>query len=378
MTADRHTFELFPKDQGILPYVFLLYVLLPIANLMSEPSHIQLFGYSLIVIFVITYRQLYFTLDTPSYSFWIALQLAIILTLVIINSLFNVFLCFFTAHFISLYKEKRAFFIAWSGLLLVILLSTGMTWFALSLNDLIVLIPFILIMLSTPIGYREMTKKAALEKQLDQANDRIKELVKLEERTRISRDLHDTLGHTLSFITLKSQVIAKTAVSDPYLAQQEAKDIETTSRTALKQMRELVSDMQTTSLTAEIAHAELILQAAQIDFKYSNVTLPESSPKLAENILGLCLREAVTNVVKHSHASHCEVSLSEHPSRLQLSVWDNGKGINKDNGSGTGLKGMTERLALLDGKMTISSSEGTTLTCVIPLSIKEMRTGASL
>jgi two-component system sensor histidine kinase DesK len=107
-----------------------------------------------------------------------------------------------------------------------------------------------------------------LEQELDEANQQIKELVKREERVRIARDLHDTLGHTLSLLTLKSQLVQRTIASDPERARKEAREMETTSRAALKQVRELVSDMKTATIAEELIHIQQILRAADITFEY--------------------------------------------------------------------------------------------------------------
>lgn len=79
-----------------------------------------------------------------------------------------------------------------------------------------------------------MNRRMELEQKLDEANQHIKELVKREERVRIARDLHDTLGHTLSLLTLKSQLVQRIIASAPERARKEAREMETTSRSDLK------------------------------------------------------------------------------------------------------------------------------------------------
>ncbi|MCB6771060.1 histidine kinase, partial [Veillonella atypica] len=108
-----------------------------------------------------------------------------------------------------------------------------------------------------------------LERKLDQANQRIAELIKREERVRISRDLHDKLGHTLSLLTLKSQLVQRLISIDTERAQQEAKEIELTSRAVLKQVRELVSDLRTITIAEELVQIQQILRAANFTYQYS-------------------------------------------------------------------------------------------------------------
>ena len=73
-------------------------------------------------------------------------------------------------------------------------------------TSLVNIVPMFILMLLTPFGMRNFNQKKMLRNQLDEANEQIKDLVKREERQRIARDLHDTLGHTLSLITLKASL----------------------------------------------------------------------------------------------------------------------------------------------------------------------------
>lgn len=141
----------------------------------------------------------------------------------------------------------------------LVLVGRGMEW-----GSVIFLAPFIIIMLISPFGVRSMNRNQKLEKELDQANEVIKELVKREERMRIARDLHDTLGHTLSLITLKSQLVEKLVTKNTERAQEEAREIQRTSRAALRQVRELVSEMRAISVAEELAEAGEMLRTAEI------------------------------------------------------------------------------------------------------------------
>ena len=174
---------------------------------------------------------------------------------------------FFPANFIGWYFDKKKFKIALISFILMELIPAFYHGLFFSTNTLYIL-PFLVIMILSPFGIRSMNKRMELEKQLDQANEKIKELVKREERTRIARDLHDTLGHTLSLITLKSQLVEKLTKIDPERAQIEAKEIEKTSRSALKQVRELVTSMRAITIAEELIQVQEILQAAGIAYHH--------------------------------------------------------------------------------------------------------------
>src|SRR5690606_26094106 len=143
--------------------------------------------------------------------------------------------------------------------------------------------------------------------QLEYANKRIADLVKQEERQRIARDLHDTLGQKLSLIGLKSDLARKLVYKNPEEARNELRHVQQTARTALNEVRNMVSQMRGIRLKEELVRVKQILKAAEIELiieencKLSNVSL------FLENILSMCMKEAVTNVVKHSKATLCTI-----------------------------------------------------------------------
>lgn len=197
------------------------------------------------------------------------------------------------------------------------------------------------------------------------------ELIKHEERQRIARDLHDTFGHKLSLITLKSELVERLIPVHPNQAIDEARDVQQISRATLIQVRELINDMQSIHMDEEFRQAERVLQSAGIAFAYSHNVSLKMAP-IIQNILGMCLRECVTNVIKHSHANQCAAALYENSGSYLLTVQDNGQGLAGDKRGleqyGSGLLGMKERLILIDGKLEWKSdpSEGTTVTIMVP------------
>jgi two-component system sensor histidine kinase DesK len=243
------------------------------------------------------------------------------------------------------------------------------------------LLPSMLIMLYIPIALRISRKSYELREKLVLANEEIARLSKSEERQRISRDLHDTLGHTLSLITLKSELAEKMIAKNPERAAQEVKDIQTTSRAALKQVRELVSGMNAVTVRDELVHAKQILAAANIDLETRCNVADGAAPPLTDNILGMCLREAVTNAVKHSRARTLTVDWVEEHGFFKMTVADDGGGADpaatESGSSGSGLRGMKERLKLVEGELDFVSMKGrgTTVTFTVPRVAKSMRTG---
>ncbi|MFF0135075.1 sensor histidine kinase [Streptomyces sp. NPDC005227] len=172
------------------------------------------------------------------------------------------------------------------------------------------------------------------------------------ERMRFSRDLHDLLGHTLSVIVVKSEAARRLAPRDLDAALVQVTDIESVGRQALTEIREAVTGYREGSLATELDRARSALSAARVE-----PVVRQSGPPLVpqtEALLGWVLREAVTNIVRHSDATGCEITVDGTPDLVRLTVSDNGTEAapaTPEAGGGTGLKGLTERLGAAGGSL---------------------------
>jgi len=368
------SFELFPKRYGIFPYIFLIYLAMPAYYISQTAGLKAVLGWGLLLLFLVTYRQLYSQIDTQeTFSFWLGLQIAIILILTIWYSPFHLFMGFFPANFIGWYKSKKQFYFGLIGL--AIALMAGIIILIAQDGMIFYFMPFLAIMLASPFGIRSMNKSMELEKQLVEANEQIKAFIKREERVRIARDLHDTLGHTLSLITLQSQLVQRLIEKDAERAKAEAKGIEMTSRSALRQVRELVSSMRAITIEEELSEMKRIIHAAGMNFFIKGEEDFSDIPLLKQNILGMCLKEAGTNIVKHSKAKNCTVHIEKSRANFTIKVHDDGVGFIQQDIHGNGLNGMRERLGLIDGTFTIQSNGGTTVTMAVPIVKKQDQEG---
>ncbi|WP_456279053.1 sensor histidine kinase [Bacillus sp. AK128] len=372
-------FSIFPRRYGFFPYIWLVYLSFPIYFVSIEQGLKQVIGFGLLAVFLVTYRQLYNSPQEKLFAFWLAIQLLIIFVFCLFYNLNFIFLGFFAANFIGWFTDKKQFRIGLGSLFFVEIVPIAITIAREGYSfQLFNVIPFVIIMLVTPFGIRSMYKRMELEEQLDQANQQIEELVKREERLRIARDLHDTLGHTLSLLTLKSQLVQRLAKVDSEKARLEAKEIERTSRAALKQVRELVTDMRATTITEELLQIQEILKASNINYQYNGKEDFEGIPSVTQNILCMCLREAITNVVKHSQASNCDISISQEDYHCSVVIHDDGIGLEDEHVIGNGLKGMKERLELIDGLFTIRGKNGTRVEITLPIIKKGTKEGKAV
>ncbi len=198
--------------------------------------------------------------------------------------------------------------------------------------------------------------------KLSLAREEIEHLAKVAERERIARDLHDVLGHTLSVVVLKSELAGKLLRQNPERAQREMAEVEQIARTALAEVREAIRGYRSEGLVAELDRARATLDAAGVTLECATIT-----PKLLpaeETVLSLIVREAVTNIVRHAHASHCRITLERNAGRTALLVEDDGRGGIRQEGSG--LRGMRERVESLGGSFHIVSEDGTRLVVEVP------------
>ncbi|WP_406074862.1 sensor histidine kinase [Streptomyces virginiae] len=218
------------------------------------------------------------------------------------------------------------------------------------------------------VGIRAMIRTTI---ELREARATVAQLAANEERLRMARDLHDLLGHSLSLITLKSELAGRMLPGQPEAAAQQVADIEQVSRQALVDVREAVSGYRRPTLPGELAGARTALAAAGV---LADLPRPPADdlPEVAESALAWSLREAVTNVVRHSGAKHCRVTLETHQTLdgpvLELTVTDDGASDGPST-PGNGLTGLTERLEALGGGLSAARTgpRGFTLTARVPL-----------
>ncbi|HBU81849.1 MAG TPA: sensor histidine kinase [Paenibacillus sp.] len=370
--------QLFYKNTGLNPYVWLVFFILPFYYI-SQYSKLwpMVAGIFIILFFFVCYLLAFITKGWQVYM-WIGLLIAISITMTIAYdyAYFSLFLAFFIGNI----KNKAGFFTLYSVNLAASFLTINYSFIKQS-TLLLSQFPFVFISLMAsillPISTYNKNKREQLEGQLENANKRLDDLVKMEERQRIARDLHDTLGQKLSLIGLKTDLARRLLRTNPDQAEIELNDLRQTASTALKEVREMVTTMRGTQLVDELFRAEQILKAASIEYVLEGNPKLQDTSQLNENVLGMCLKEAVTNVVKHSQAAVCTIRIEETPSDNVLTVQDNGVGIErarKQERRGTGILGMKERLEFVNGCLDIRSGtglEGTSIVIHVPKLVRK-------
>ncbi|WP_066369826.1 sensor histidine kinase [Herbidospora mongoliensis] len=203
------------------------------------------------------------------------------------------------------------------------------------------LVPWIIVQLWDTIAELQATRKELARVAVS------------EERLRFSRDLHDLLGHTLSVMVVKAEVVRRLAPRDGEAAAKQAADIEEIGRQALTQVRAAVTGYRGRGLKAELQAARDALDTAGIAL---TVTADENElPPETDALLGWAVREGVTNVIRHSAAQKCGVTLRlGDPTELEITD----DGVGAETTTGNGLGGLRERVEAAGGSLTAGNLPG--------------------
>jgi two-component system, NarL family, sensor histidine kinase DesK len=238
---------------------------------------------------------------------------------------------------------------------LALVLVEDLSWLTAAMFAILTLVAAV----SNNLAYHETLSSRALQR----SQEEVVRIAKVAERERIARDLHDLLGHTLSVIVLKSELASRLADKDPARAAQEIRDVERIARESLQEVRSAVRGYRSAGLEAEFSNVALACEAAKI--KLELYVVPIDLEWAQESAMAFVLREAITNVVRHSRAQCCWVSLEEVDQQVRLEVWDDAQG---EIFEGNGVRGIRERAEALGGSLVMQVSSGSRgLTFLLPL-----------
>jgi two-component system, NarL family, sensor histidine kinase DesK len=198
------------------------------------------------------------------------------------------------------------------------------------------------------LGVRQVFRS---NQELAEARLELARLAAENERFRIARDLHDLLGHSLTTITVKAGLARQLGEADPARSKQEIAEVEDLARRSLADVRAAVANYRDVTLAGELATGRELLRAAGITAEVPRAA--DVVDPIHQELFGWVVREGLTNVVRHAHASSCSVRLSQ----SSVEIVDDGVGRNGGSGNGThanagagnGLAGLRERVAAAGG-----------------------------
>ncbi|MFZ2526528.1 MAG: histidine kinase, partial [Rhodococcus sp. (in: high G+C Gram-positive bacteria)] len=188
--------------------------------------------------------------------------------------------------------------------------------------------------------------------ELDEARGAAAALSVAEERLRFSRDLHDVVGRALSAIAVKSDLAATLVRRGDDRAADQMDEVRELAQVSLAEARDLVRGYRSITLASELAGARSLLAAAGIDTSVSGAA--DDLPAEAAEAAAWVLREATTNILRHSAARHCTVTITA----TSITIGNDGVRA-PGSGGGTGLRGVRERIAAVGGTVEITGGDGT-------------------
>ncbi|GGL12091.1 sensor histidine kinase [Mangrovihabitans endophyticus] len=198
-------------------------------------------------------------------------------------------------------------------------------------------------------GVRLATER---QQRLSSAQQEIADLAVQNERARIAADLHDILGHSLTVVTVKAELAQRLLDVDPGRARKELSDLEALARDALADVRSTAMGVRGMSLPGEIAAARAALAAANVEADLPGAA--DEVPSRNRELFAWTIREAVTNIVRHSKATHARVHLN--PGSVE--IVDDGVGRAAADAGGQGLAGLRRRADAAGAHLTVGERDG--------------------
>ncbi|MFQ7384836.1 MAG: histidine kinase [Streptococcus salivarius] len=209
------------------------------------------------------------------------------------------------------------------------------------------------------LGMYYFQNRMRQERKMEEANRTINILSAENERNRIGRDLHDTLGHTFAMMSLKTELALKQMDKEQYeAARKNLEELNQISRDSMYEVREIVNKLKYRTVAEELLELERLFDLSDIVLTVdSSLDLDSLSP-VSQSTLSMVLRELANNVIKHSQADSCQIRLSRNRGII-LEFEDDGCGFKEVTGQE--LHSIRERLSLVDGDLEILSQSHPTI-----------------
>ena len=290
---------------------------------------------------------------------WYILTGYITYTTIVFNPM-NILFSFYLSnllvwHFQDKYYTYRtiSFFITINCLTLYIIANP-----TINIGDRIILFIFCSICIITYFSQKYSYERNKLKNERLKHNEHINLLLAENERNRIGRDLHDSIGHTFVMLKLKAELAEKYLEKNNIeAARKELKEISEISSASMTETRSIINKLKYRSINEELKVISDIMTMADISLGIKNniTTLPS---QLVEWTITMVLKELTNNVIKHSNANKCNIEINESNNNYTVIISDNGNGF--ENINGTELSSIRERIKLVNGVINIISKKSPT------------------
>lgn len=353
--------------KGWMNYIWLAYVpfnLLPYLPAKTSQDWLWL---SLGIIFIATYVAV---IELPRYrSFYIALELVVCawFSLRASNNYMMIFpawqVAFLFAQTNHGRQRFRGFVVVYELIIVASLIrsglvvSSGIYW----QDPSVVAAIFPLV---SPFMAYFLARQMYINQTLQQTNRRLEAVILRDERERIARDLHDTLGQSFSLITLKAELASKLMTKAPERVLGELADIQATSRQNLQLVRDIVNDLHRQSISELLIGQSSALRTTGVALMTVGEAEAEQWPMTIQPTIAAVLQEALTNVIRHAHADKVTIEFDESVDLYAVTIQDDGDGMRYERPGSNGITGMQQRVLALGGSLTIRRNRiGTQVTC---------------
>lgn len=213
---------------------------------------------------------------------------------------------------------------------------------------------------------RKNVEEERIQQKIYQQNETINLLAAENERNRIGRDLHDSLGHTFAMMTLKTELALKQLDKENLVAvQKELEELKQISKDSMKEVRQLINNLKYRTVAEELDNIQNMFALSDIELRIENTLQTEQLAPIIQSSITMILRELTTNIIKHAKAKHCTIRLTQ-TDLITIQVSDDGRGFQQL--TGTELHSIKERLQFVNGQVEILSSTQPTL---IQVTIRE-------
>lgn len=356
------------KELKWTSYIWLFYLPFNIVNYLPARQFSDWFWLGMMAIFLVIYVLV---AEIPRWrSVTIVLELIVTGTFSVFG--FNNYMIIFPAWQVSflLGKRSKRDFIVFAVIYELILV-VGLIRFnsyhpgVLTMNN--PNIEGLLFPVASPFLAYVFSRSLSQRRSLNQANLRLKAIVQRDERERIARDLHDTLGQSFSMITIKAELAKKLMAKSPDQVAPELDDIAATSRKNLQMVRQIVNGLHDQSISEVLLSQNQQLDAAGVDLQTTNEDSANNWPTKIQSQLAAVITEAITNVIRHAQAHTVNIVFEETEDEYCVQLHDDGRGGNYIRSGSNGMVGMKSRMRATGGQFSIQGNKnGTLITLIQP------------
>ncbi|MFD0896266.1 sensor histidine kinase [Loigolactobacillus binensis] len=364
----RHKEHLNLTTRKWISYIWLVYLPYTIALYLPINTVTDWFWSGLSVVFLVTYVLV---IEVPRWRS-ITMPMELLITGLFSVFAFNFYLIIFPGWQIAtILAERPKKYFRWFVTAYYAFLLSGVIRFngyhpgILSLhNGAIVELAFPFI---SPIFAYLLASSMFRQRQLHQTNRRLQTIIQRDERERITRDLHDTLGQSFSMITIKTELAKKLLQKAPNKVAAELDDIEQTSRQNLQMVRKIVNNLHQKSLSETLLEQSKNLATAGVLLSTHGEEAALKWPTAIQSRLAAAMTEALTNVIRHANAHSVTIQFLLHNDHFQVLIQDDGHSKQLTRAGANGITGMQARMLEAKGTFTIvKNKKGTLVTLKLP------------